>query len=485
MKLKGNLLVFFILIYMLGAQASDFRMRAMGGIRIALPDADNQLNLYRYAANMAGLQENDSTDWMKFRYNSASTWGTLRRRWDSAEKDVTSFSFSGQKYISDTQVFYGSIQYDYNIFKRLSYAIEPEPYALDPFVLTDTTTGNTIYSGPHVFTAFNHRLLKNLWWGASVDYQISRGLKDRYTRPEIIRRAIRFGLDLLYTPGCSWTVGLSFRPYDIRDLTKLVRQPDGQSPLVLRYRGEYYFSSVLGDKDRTAKYKGYEIVPQLAYNSVHVKGVLSASYYYRWLELFDGTTIQNYNGYYQEERYTFNSVWRYYPFAGNGTVLALNYNFVYIANWAREPIADYEIYRAFYHQHQLTTGVSYPWESFPVITAVEIQFKHLLPDRRDYLAHVLRRGAISDTRLRLGAEWRTASNSLLQAGCILQQYRENAVWRYWGNYHGAAVTFGTTLRTSGTEFEFSGYYGYLFGETYGHRYGNHFDFSLQIKRALN
>ncbi len=485
MKFKGLPLLFLSMIVLLNARASDLRMRAMGGLQIVLPDADNQLNLYRYAGNMAWLQANDSTNWMKFRFANTTAWGTLHRLWDAEQPSLTELTFIGQKHISENQVFYGSVQYDMNVLKKVNYAIDPQPYDLDPFVLADSTTGNFTYSGPHVFVAFNHHLWEKLWWGVSLDYQISRGLKNVYTRPEIIRRAIHFSMDLAYMVTPAWTAGLSFRPYDDRDLTKLVRQPDGQSPRVLRYRGEYIFSAVLGTDDRTAKYNGYEVAPQLAFASPRLKGVISAAYYYRWLELFDGTAVQNFDGYYQGKHYSFDTAWRYYPFNKSAAALAFNYNFVYIFNWAREPIAGFEIYRAFYRQHRIIAGVSYPWKNLPLTTAGEIQFKYLLPDRRNHLAHVIRRGAISDTRLRLGLEWRSAPHKFLQAGCIFQQYTENSVWRYFGNYRGAALTFGTAYRSTAMEVELFGYYGHLAGQTYGKRSRNQLDFLLQIKRKIN
>ncbi len=422
------------------AQPGDLRPLASGDMSLALPDTNRQLNLYQFAGNSAWLQMNDKGNWLKITLGNKSSRGDLRRFWDAYGVYDNAVTFSGQKHVADNQTFFGYVRYHMDYKERVNRAIDIEPYDFDPFVLSDSTEGDFFYSGPQVFVVFSHRPFQKLWWGVSLDYQIYRGLKKIYSMPEIVRRKIALDLSLAWAVGKSLTLGISMRPYDINDLTDLVLQPDGVNPVVLRYRGEFYFHSATSKDDRTAISRGAEVIPQLMYRNRRLEGILTAGYYYRWYEVYDNETQRNYDGYYQGERYYFNTAWRYYFSDLRQTGLSLGYRFGYMADWAEEPVKRYVIYRSYRHQHRLTAGFFKKFNRWKA--ALETDYDYLLPDKRDYLAHSFRRESLTTLNVRAGALWDVSQSIQLQGGVIFSKYREGAVWNYFGDFNAMLGTVG-------------------------------------------
>ncbi len=291
--------IFVLLFIFSDLYSTDNRMQAMGGIRISVPDVDVRFNLFQFAGNTAWIKENDSLNWGRYSLNSRNQWGSLHRNWDAEGVHQKFFYFSGQKHISESQVFFGSVQYNHDWLNRVNMAIEPRPYDSDPFVLADSVSGDFVYYGPKITVAFSQRLSSKLLLGVSLDYAISEGLKKQFTRPEIIGRYINTSFDLAYKPDSSWVFGLSFRPFDVQDITKLVTQPNGIKPVVRRYRGEFEYSKYVSTGDRTAQYKGWEISPQMSVKKHWLEGAFSAAYRYLWQEVYDGTSQRTYDGNYQ------------------------------------------------------------------------------------------------------------------------------------------------------------------------------------------
>ncbi len=424
------------------AVAGDLTLRAAGDMSMAIPDSDSTINLYRSAGNTAWLQMNDARNWMVISAGSGNNWGTLRRYWDAYGLYNNNLTFAGQKHVSPTQTFYGAITYHIDYRTGVNRSIELEPYALDPFVLCDSTQGDFSYNGPTVVVAFSHHILPRLWWGVGLNYAIYRGLKKIYSMPEIIRRNIQADFSLAYLLSGHWVVGFSFRPYDVRDLTKIVQQPDGTEPVVFRYRGEFEFTSVTSKDDRTAIYNGAEFSPQIMYRSSAMRGVIAAGYYYRWHEVYDNVHLRKYDGYYQGRHYFLNTAWRWFWGQSGQNVLSLQYNFRYIQDWAEEPLRKFAIYRSFHHFHDVTFG--YYRSTGTLFGAAEINYRYYLPNKKDYLAHVYREAAIKHFRFNLGGGYRFSAHWAAQAGFVWEKYSEPAIWHYFGDYSGFSATAGVS-----------------------------------------
>jgi hypothetical protein len=452
-----------ILICSQNLNAGDTRLLAMGEMTWAVPDIEAQINLYRVAGNTAWLKANDSLNWMYYTADSRNNWGSLKRKWDAQKNQFHYFCFSGQKHLGDTQIFYGEIRYNWDYRHDITNAIEKNPYSGDPFVLADYTKGGITYHGPEVFAAFNHLILPSLWWGVSLQYNINNGLKDIETEPEIMCREINASFDLIYKLNSSSTFGLSVKPYQIQDITKLVKQKDGQSPTTKRYRGEFEYREKTSKSDRTAVYEGYEIRPQLAFNNNYFENITFFSYYYQWHKLYDGSTTRHYDGYYQAQRYGFHSITLVNSNNKYNSKLLLEYHFKYADDWAKEPLADLMFYRAFDNLHKIILGGSSNIINYPLLAALEIHLLHRYPRQNDYIASKNRNGAITDFDIRSGIEYHAAPNFDIRAGYIYRDYCENEIWNHFGDFSGSYVTLGAGLRFDKFELDASGNFGIVTG----------------------
>ena len=454
-------ILIFIFCAAAALPASDNRPLAMGGMRVSLPDVYHQFNLWQSAANPAGLLDSDSLNWMFYSGDHLRRTNEIRRRWDARELRFTDLVFSGQKRLNSRQMFYGYFRYGWENRIDARYSIDRHPYDLDPFVLTDSTEGNIGFYGPEIYAAYTYRLRRNVSIGGALRYTIQQGLKTIFTRPEIIHRRISADIGLSLKLNDLFTAGLTFTYFDKQDLTKLVTQPDKLNPITYRYRGEYTFKKVIGKGDRVADYDGYALGPQIAWNNGFWEGIFTAGYFYRWHELYDDPVRRIYDGSYQERRYYARLQNRYYFDALQKSLLALDIHYGYIENWAKEPKAGYMIYNAFYRNYGIIVGFSHRFETPSLTVAAEGQFERNIPDRRDHLAHVYRYGPVDQNELRTGLEYTVKNIFRLRAGVYYIWYREDPVWRYFGDLNGPGFTAGMGYYAAIRQIDFYIKYGRL------------------------
>lgn len=434
-------IIFFILVFYMGifAQSLPSRLSGMGEIGISVSDPDRQLNLYQYAGNIAWLKANDSLNWGRYGSENINEWGGIKRNWDADAVHLAQLVFSGQKHISESQIFYGRVSYNRDFYRDIAYAIEPEPYAADPFVLTDYTIGDFTWFGPKAFLAFSQRIYSDIYLGIALDYGIQQGLKAQNTMPEIVSRRIAGSLDLAWKISDALAVGFSYKPFNQQDLTNFENLPDGSSVFIRRYKGEIKYAYHVGASDRTARYKGHQEQLQLTYKNGLYEAALFGGYAYLWHEVFDGSTSRTYEGYYQDEAYFLNSVVRRHF---NTTTLTLGYNVRYSEDWAKEAVADFLIYEANYLTQQATIGVAHQFSVKPILLASELVYASSTPDRKDYLGHQFRKGENINFEWHTGIEMNTNQPWRFRAGYIFTKYSEHKIWNYFGNYKGPGFTFG-------------------------------------------
>ena len=482
---KKSKLTYVILIGLFifsNSQASDTRLKAMGDMTYSVPDIEAQVNLYQFADNIAGLKTNDSTSWMYYTANSLNNWGSLKRYWDARENQFHNFSFSGLKHLGENQVFYGYVRYNWDYRQDVNNAIEKEPYAIDPFVLADYTVGNFLYHGPEIFAAFNHTISPSFSWGIGLYYYINRGLKNIPTEPEIISREINASLDFIYKVSSKVSLGLSFIPYQTQDITKLVEQQNGLTPVTRRYRGEFVYREKTATSDRTAVYEGYQIKPQFSYKSEFCENISFFNYYYQWHKIFDGTSSHLFDGYFQAQHFQFHTLTRFNLSIENNTKLFIEYKFENVYDWAKEPQDNLLIFQAIGNSHKFVLGGSSNISDLPLLGAIEIHIVSNNPQQIDYLAHKDRNGVITDLQVRTGIEYHLNHSLDLRLGYIYHKYFENEIWNYYGDYSGSRVTFGSGWRFNQFELDTFGELGLMKGNTYSERSRIIFNVIIQLKQ---
>ncbi len=447
--------IFGLLIFSSFCLSKDFEVTPVWHFQNAFISIVNQdINLYRSFGNTAWLNNNDSTNWMIISSNSNSKWGNLKRFWDPYGKYYNNITFAGQKHLSQKQTFFGAITYHMDYLSQLNQAIEIEPYALDPFVISDSTAGDFSFAGPTVKINFCQQFLKNLWFGIGLDYTIYRGLKKVYSMPEIIRRNITLNANIAYQFNPHFVFGFSYRPYDYRDITKIVKQPDGSDPLILRYRGEHLFIPVITTTQRFSIYTGYELSPQFLINFDRIQGGISLGYYYRWTEIYDNPTRRLFDGFYQAKHYFVHTLWNFNLYNNFLKQINFAYKFRYISDWAQEPIKRLAIYRSFNRRHQVEVGTVFKPASSSMLFKPILKVQYWLPERNDYLAKSFRKGAIINWKTILLMEKELTSFMFLYGSVAFNKYAEHDIWNYFQKYNGWTTNFGFSYHYGQYIFQF-------------------------------
>jgi uncharacterized protein DUF6850 len=466
--------------------ASDNRLKAMGNMTWSVPDLYSQVNLYQFAGNNAQLKNNDSTNWMLYKTESFNNWGNLKRTWDAYKNQFHVVSFSGVKHLDENKIFYGDIKYNWDYRNDVDYSIEKNPYGYDPFVLADYTTGSILYRGPEVFVAFNHLVTKTLFWGLSINYNINRGLKENPSEAEIISRNIKASLDLIYKFSDNYKFGLSFSPYQMQDITKLVSLKSGLEPTIRKYRGEFEYRERVGTKDRTSDYDGYEIKPQFSYNSENINHITCISYFYQWHRIYDGTLKRYFDGYFQAQHYGLNSITRLKMSDKYQSHIFVAFNYEEYNDWAKEPTQNLLMNQDKDINYQISIGGSTILPGyFSTLAAIELHYNNKKPHQIDYLSILEREAANINWLLKLGIEHEIDMNMHFRYGLNFEKYFEDKIWNYYKSYYGAMFSSGFGWRFDEFELDILGQLRHKIETQMHYNQRTYFNFSLQLKQYLN
>ncbi len=280
------------------AFSQDFRSDAMGGTGLVLNHAENRLSIYNLTGNPALIMQDEAENWLKMYTVGDYSHGNLHRTWDPASTQNLLFNFQGYKRLNDSQAFYGQVNYAFNDYYSVQNAIELNPYADDPLVLTDTTTGSFRYDGPSINVGYQYQVNKKMSLGANLNYDISQGLKKQFTRPRILHRDFAATAGLGYAFNGNWTVAGDFTYQILQDQTEITsHQLEGLDPRIKRFRSELLFRQLNGSFNRYTNWDVYEYNVALhnQNNAGTFQQLAQADYRYTTQKTFDETSLKVYD----------------------------------------------------------------------------------------------------------------------------------------------------------------------------------------------
>lgn len=278
--------------------------------------------------------------------------------------------------------------------------------------------------------------------------------------------------------------GLSFKPYQVMDITKFVSLSDGQTPITRRYRGELFYREKISTSDRNALFEGYNIRPQFYFQSGNLKSVTYFNYYYQWLQIFDKPTQHIFDGYFQAQHYLIETVNRLLLIDISATYLFFRYKFEIYDDWAKEPRDDLLINQLTQQNHEIVLGGSSLISDLPLLGAFEVSYKLYKPIEDDYLANVYRQGSINNINFKAGFEYNFGPKLDIRAGYIYTDYNENQVWNYYEDFNGSKVTFGFGWKFNQFELSTHAELGTFKSKGSENRNRSHFNFITTLKQYL-
>jgi hypothetical protein len=341
------------------ARGDGIRIESLADARLALEDRDNQINPYDFGRNPAWLHLDYEFRYLRLNTSLYETKGDLRRDYDPHLVNDLFIGVEGNKQLSDRQTVRGYIDYQRLWDREVYRNLEGDQYN-DPFYLNDQTTGDFEYYGPRTSIDWGIRLREGLWFGAGLDYNISTGLKQVYTRPEIVHNHAQGIFSLAWQAGKKWVLGVSYRPLRNQNRTKFAKPDEGFDNVIQGYSGDEIFevrafsSYTIGE----IEYAHYADV-QGFYMGDDFKAGLNVKGGYSETEVKYNASRQYPKGYWREDLFDAELRGRWTP---AGKPLAVGFSAQYVKNdgWGVRPdFSDVLLYDNPYAMYSGGLGISY------------------------------------------------------------------------------------------------------------------------------
>ncbi len=404
------------------AKSDEIRTSAMGGCSIALEDRDNQINPYDYGRNPAYLGADFDRSWIRFLFSIDEQKGDLKRPFDPHLRNNAFVEFEGRKRLSDRQAAWGSFRYD-RLWQREQWrSLEIDQYN-DPFYLTDLTTGDIKYWGPVMSADYSLRLSSKAAIGVGFDYEISTGLKDYYTRPQIEHNYARGNLGLLLQPRKEWFLGFLVRPMRLQNRTTFDGTNENKDLTIRRYYGDgIYDIRSFSAYSMTEVLKGVEIGVQNIVMTDRVKVGTIFSYGYARNSILGKISPPEEIGYWQDKTTDFRFLARYTP-ENTPLVLGISGRSMNRDGWAERP--RFEGIVLFDNPAQLRSigaGASYAIQPAGLTIAADYVLNSFDIEANDYGANSFRAQEFVQNVGKLGVEYAAYNVYSVRGGVEVTDY---------------------------------------------------------------
>jgi hypothetical protein len=421
----GGLAAFAGFALILGAspvRADGLRMSTLGNCSIALLDENNGVNPYDFSRNPASLLSEFGDAWVRMTMNFDQVSGELKRPYDPLFVDDSFIGFEGRKRLNEGQVIWGRFTYDRLWQRELSHSLEIDQYN-DPFYLTDHTTGDILYYGPTSRVDYALRLTPTVTLGAGFDYDISTGLKDVYTRPQIVHNYFKGNLGLAIDAAPHWLLGFTFRPMRIQNRTDFDKTDEGYDNQIFRYAGDaiYEVRSFSTYSIRELLWGGEGGV-QSFITTTRVKVGMDFTYGLVENKIKYNATNPEAVGFWQDQAYNFRMLMRYTP-VDAPLVLGVSAQAMNEDGWARRPrFPNVLLYDNPIKLRSAGAGASYLVRPLRLLVSGEYVLNAFEIDANDYGANSFTHRDVTQNIGRLGLEYAAYNVFAVRAGIEATDY---------------------------------------------------------------
>jgi len=450
MKVPKRFMTFLILAGFVcawnGARGDDLRVSAMGNTRIALEDEDNRLNLYDYGRNPSYLLRDYESHWTRIDFGASGAVGNLRRAYDPNDIENYFGAASGRVRLGRNHVIMGSIRLGWLNHGSVSRSLEIDQYN-DPFYMTDLTTGDFQHDGPSMSADYALRIKPRLFVGAGFDYDISTGLKDTYTRPEIVHNKFMANLGVTYEPTMAWTTGLIIRPSRTQNRTQFEKGDDQLDNLIYRYYGDAIYD-MLATSSMTVRevLTGIEVGLQNFFAVDQLTVGTQITYNAEKNEIEYGRNKNELLGYWQDSGIDIGAMGRY-KFGSFPLTLGLTGRYRADEGWAKRP--EYEDVLLYENTVDLLSGglgASYEFRSLRTLVSAEYVANGYDIALADYGAGTSKDVSIVQNIGRLGLEYSLFNMHSIWAGVEVTDFLVDRWLKLPGNTDRYSFTTGMKYR---------------------------------------
>ncbi len=353
------------------ARGDGIRIESLANARLALEDRDNQINPYDFGRNPAWLHLDYEFRYLRLNTSLYESQGDLRRDYDPQLVNNFFIGVEGNKQLSDRQTVKGYIDYQRLRDREVYRNLEMDQYN-DPFYLSDQTTGDFDYYGPRASIDWGIRLVEGLYLGAGLDYEVSTGLKQVYTKPEIVHNYAKALFGLAWQASRKWTFGINYTPARLQNRTEFAKTDEGYDNVIQGYAGDEIYE--------VRAFSSYTIRDVMFSNHVDLQGFYMGDDFKAGLNVKGGISENEvkYNssrqypkGYWKEEMLDARLRGRWTP---TGKPLAVGFSARYLKNdgWGVRPdFSDVLLYDNPYMMYSGGLGLSYWIRSIDLLMITE------------------------------------------------------------------------------------------------------------------
>ncbi|MBN1542276.1 hypothetical protein JW992_09035 [candidate division KSB1 bacterium] len=211
-----------------------------------------EINAWRSNANPAFLLLDPAPETLTLRSQFQQSEGDFRAFLTPERVQILQQSASGKKQIGDNQIFSGAFGFQKEIRGNWEWIASKETGIGNPFLIGDSTSGDTHYDGIVMNAAYARRLGSAFLIGTEIDYFVDEGLKKVSPKPRSQHRDIRVTAGMGWLASRRMQIGLQATLVDRKEEISYSEDKESieRETILFKFRG-FDYPQVLIKKSET------------------------------------------------------------------------------------------------------------------------------------------------------------------------------------------------------------------------------------------
>src|ERR1039457_5756923 len=382
-------------------------------------DKKEKVNPYYFDHNPAYLGNEVSNEFLYLKSNVNDETGDFRKFTDPGDIRNYTISASGKKLMDSSQIFRGSFSFQRTENNNWQWLFTRDYSSGSPFLIGDSTSGNTRYNGIRMNAEYAARLFDRFDLGFALNYYIDDGLKLAHPRPTSNDREINFSTGLAYHIDNYLSFGVHASIYDnveninySQDIGALLTEI-----LLIKFRG-FDYPHVFGmtTETRYSYNNGYSAGFNFLFEESSFLSLTAfADAGFNKINVKDGGDNPIPEGLWKNNFFNSGVVSLFK--LNNSTFLSLLYTLKLSDNWAEFPDYDVLYSKNWFSEHLLVSGVEYSLSNQTAV-GLECGLKYTSNNLNDYYSNIFAKNKAFTYLLNLGLkiDWSNKISSFISAG---------------------------------------------------------------------
>lgn len=346
------------------------------------------VNSYYLGNNPAYLfsEKSDEKLSLKTLFNNEN--GNFKKFSDPYEIRNYEISASGKKMIDSNQVFQGRFSFQRDERNKWEWIFTKE-YDLNPFLIGDSTTGNSRFNGINLEASYAAKLFNKISVGFNLNYLVDEALKQVSPRPTSEHREIDFSFGMGYQLFDNFSCGFKLRAIDKNEQIVYAEDEGAKTKetILFKFKG-YDFPTVIRKKSeqRYLYHNNYSAAITFEYK------ILKTNIIAGFIESGFGKTIVKENsidpkaeGFWKIGQDQAGLQWS--GKISNTINAGIKYQFIKQVDWASYPKFNILYRDRDYYSHQLTAGIEYLIND-KITLGLEAEIEKQINNFNDYYSNI-------------------------------------------------------------------------------------------------